>query len=79
MFHCINKPLTFRIFDQPALALKTEFALKFLTVLKYLYHSGFLATCPCPENRVCPEDFQAVGTGRQTPRLVRLCTQLLSK
>jgi len=73
MFHCINKPLTFRIFDQPALALKTEFALKFLTVLKYLYHSGFLATCPCPE------DFQAVGTGRQTPRLVRLCTQLLSK
>jgi len=35
--------LSFRIFEQLALALKTRVALKCFTVLKYFYHSRFLS------------------------------------
>ena len=50
--------LSFRIFEQLALALKNRVALKFFTVLKnfFIIHE-FWATCACPENRVCPEIF----------------------
>ena len=40
--------LSFRIFEQLALALKNRFDLKFFTVLKYFYHSGFLSNLCLP-------------------------------
>jgi len=62
--------LSFRIFEQVVLALKTEFALKFFTALKYFFiFQDFSASCACPENRVCPEFFKP-GDG-SPPRLVR--------
>jgi len=38
------------------------------------YHSGFWATCACPENGICPENFQV-----SPPRLVRLCIRALRR
>jgi len=35
--------LSFRIFEQLALALKNRVALEFFTVLNIFYHSGFLS------------------------------------
>jgi len=35
--------LSFRVFEQPAFALKNRVALTFFTVLKYFFHSGFLS------------------------------------
>jgi len=40
--------LSFRIFEQLALALKNRVALKFFTVLKYFYNSGFLSNLCLP-------------------------------
>ena len=61
--HCIENFFTVQVFEQLALALKTEFALKFFTVLNiyFFIFPDFWATCACPENRVCPEIFQAGG------------------
>jgi len=53
----------FQNFEQAALALKTEFAQKFITGLKY-----FLASCACPENRVYPEFFKPEGWQPPMPR-----------
>ena len=39
---------------------KNRVALKFLLCLIYLSGSGFLTTCACPENRVCPEIFHCI-------------------
>ena len=47
--------LSFRIFEQLALALKNRVALKFFTVLKYFIIQDFWAICACPENRAFPE------------------------
>jgi len=72
--------LSFRIFEQLALAQKNRFALEFFTVLKYFFIiQDFWATSACPENRVCHEIFQTRGGGRPrspTPRLVRICMTL---
>jgi len=40
--------LSFRIFEQLALALKNRVALKFFIMLKYFYHSGFLINVRLP-------------------------------
>ena len=53
--HCIEYIfLSFRIFEQLALALKTGFALNSLYWNMFIIQD-FWATCACPENRVCPE------------------------
>ena len=67
--------LLFRIFEQLALALQNRAALKIFTVLNIFFIiQGFWAICTCPENRVCPENFQARGAAAPPPppRLVRL-------
>jgi len=66
--------LLFGIYEQLALALKNRVALEFFTVLKYFFIiQDFWATSACPENRVCPEIFQARGAAAPPdPRLVRL-------
>jgi len=43
---------------------KTELPWNFLLHWNTFYYSGFLRNCGCPENRVCPEIFQARGSGR---------------
>ena len=47
--------LSFRIFEQLAIALKNRVALKFFTVLKYfLSFQDFWASCACPEKQSVP-------------------------
>ena len=58
--HCIEIFLSFRIFDQIALALKNRVCPEFTVLNIYFYHSEFWTTCACPENRVCPEIFTAL-------------------
>jgi len=86
--------LPFRIYEELALAPKTELALEIFTVLTYFLSfrnfeqlafalknrlcpgftvisfiiQDFRATCTCPENRVCPEIFQARATAFPVPR-----------
>ena len=57
IFHCIEIFLSFRIFEQLSLALKTEFALKSRYWICIFYHSGFRATCACPEKHKLPWNF----------------------
>jgi len=55
--------LSFRIFEQLALALKTELTLKFFTVLNILYTFRILEQLALAlKNRVCPE-FTALNIG----------------
>ena len=49
--------LSFRIFEQLALALKTELPWNFLLYWYIFYHSGFWATCTCPEIFHCIDIF----------------------
>jgi len=46
---------------------KTELPWIFLLYWNIFYHSGFWATSACPENRVCPEIFQARGEAAPRP------------
>jgi len=50
IFHCIQIFLSVRIFEQLALALKTEFALNSLYWIYIFYHSGFLSNLRLPWN-----------------------------
>jgi len=60
--------LSFRIFEQLALALKNRVALEFFTVLKYfLLFRIFEQLALALKDRVCPEIFQARGDGRSPP------------
>jgi len=59
IFTVLEYILSFRIFEQLSLALKNRVALKIFTV--FFIIQDFWATCACPENRVCPEIFQARG------------------
>ena len=72
--------LPFRVFEQLALALKNRVCSEnFLRIEYTFYIQDFWAACACPENRVCPDIFQARGP--PPPRLVRLwqwCSNFLS-
>jgi len=61
-FTVLKYILSFRIFEQLALAVKNRVAPYIFTVVNILYvlHSGFLTTCACPENRVSPEIFHCI-------------------
>jgi len=79
---------TFRIFEQLALALKScpeifhcienfyhsrflsNLHLPWIHCIEYLFFiiQGFWAICACPENGVCPENFQARGAAIPPPR-----------
>ena len=49
----------FTIFEQ--LALKKQSCSENFHCIEYIfYHSGFLTTCACPENRVCPKIFHCI-------------------
>ena len=69
-FTVLNILFTFRIFEQLALALKNRVALEFFTVLKYILWFRIFEqlACGCPENRVCPENFQARGSAAPPTR-----------
>jgi len=61
-FIVLNILFTFRIFEQLALALKNRVCPEIFHCMEtFFYHSGFWATCACPENRISPEIFQAGG------------------
>ena len=61
--------LSSRIFKQLALALKNRAALKFFTVWKCFYHSGFLSNLCLPRKQSLPWNFSRQGGGRPpTPR-----------
>jgi len=52
----------FTIFEQLTLALKKQICPENFYCIEYrpyFLHSGFLITCACPENRVCPEIFHS--------------------
>jgi len=49
---------------------KTKLPWNFSLFWNIFYYSAFWATCACPENRICPEIFQAGGGSPH--RLVRL-------
>jgi len=57
LFTALKYFLSFRIFEQHALALKTEFALKFFTVLNIFFtiHRIFEQFVLALKNRACPE------------------------
>jgi len=59
--------LSFSIFEQLALSLKSSIVLKFSLCWNIFYRSGFCATCACPENRVCPEIFHSIEYALYTP------------
>jgi len=68
--HCIEY-IFFIIqnYEQPALALKTEFALKFFTILKYFLSFRIFEQLElAPENKVCPESFKPGGRPPHPPR-----------
>ena len=53
--------LSFRIFEQLALALKNRVALEFFTCIEIIFIiQDFWATCACPENRSFPELFRCI-------------------
>ena len=57
--------LPFRIFEQLALAVKNTNCPEIIPCIKIFFIiQDFLASCACPENRVCPEIFQNNGGGR---------------
>ena len=57
--------LPFRIFEQLALAVKNTNCPEIFHCIKIFFIiQDFLASCACPENRVCPEIFQNNGGGR---------------
>ena len=59
--HCIECIfLSFRIFEQLTLALKTEFVLKSLYWMYIFIIQDFWATCACPEKQSCPEIFNCI-------------------
>jgi len=56
MFHCTEIFLSFRIFEELALALKTKFVMKFFAVLNILFtFRMFEQLLLALKNRVCPE------------------------
>ena len=60
--HCIEIFLPFTIFEQLVLALKKLSCPEIFHCIEYTFYiQDFWATCACPENRVCPENFQARG------------------
>jgi len=50
----LNILFTFKVFEQFALALKNRVCPEFTVFNIYFYHSGFWATCPCPEKQSLP-------------------------
>ena len=67
MFLCIEIFLSFRIFEQLALALKAGFALSSLYWIYIFYHSGFLSNLRLPWKQSFPWNFSRHG-GRPPPR-----------
>ena len=61
--------LLFRIFEQLALALKNTVYPEIFHCIEYVFFiiQDFWATSACPENRVCPENFQARGGAAVPP------------
>ena len=62
--------LSFWIFEQLMFALKNRIAWKSSLYWNIFVIQEFWVTCACPENRACPEFFQARGAA--APHLVRL-------
>jgi len=74
-FTVLNILFTFRIFEQLALALKTELPWNFSLYSTIFYHSRFLSNLRLPWKQSLPWNFSSPG-GRLPPlipRLVRLC------
>jgi len=68
--------LSFRIFEQLALALKTELPWNFSLYWNIFYHSGYLSKLCLPWKQSLPWNFSSPGRAAApppTPRLVRLC------
>ena len=60
-FTVLNILFTFRIFEQLALALKTEFALEIFHCIEYTFYiQDFWATWACPEKQSCPGIFHCI-------------------
>jgi len=59
--------LSFRIFEQLALALRNSYPEIFHCFEMFFIIQEFWATFACPENRICFEIFQAGGQQRPPP------------
>ena len=71
IFTVLNMLFTFRIFEQLALALKTELPWNFSLYWNIFYYSGLLRNLRFPWKESLPWNFSSPG-GRPPPRLVRL-------
>jgi len=79
-FTALKYFLSFRIFEQHALALKTKFPLKYFTVLKYFSSfKDFWATCAYPENRVYHDIFHCIRICFSLTILMQLALALKAK